>query len=319
MVVPIFNGASFLRRTLESLLAQTYRDFTLVCIDDLSADDSLSIARSFTDGRMRVMRNDVRRGLGGNWNAAFDAAETSYLVIAHQDDVYEPRFLEATLDVLEEHPRAFMAHTRALYIDEEERPEPAAALRFKDTFWPDAEPYQREPRQELATLQKGNYIICPAVMFRMSAVATIGRFNENYRFVTDWEYWMRGLLAGFTIAGTHARLIRWRRHSGSATTQEEATLRRYDEELALLEWLSDTAQLPRRIEAVENTLLSEFATRVARGDRAGASILRRYARERLPHSRRVHAVMRLGMLGGIPAGRALKLAETLYTRFARRG
>ncbi len=259
---------------------------------------------------MRVIRNDVRRGLGGNWNTALDAAETSYLVIAHQDDVYEPRFLEATLDVLEQHPRAFMAHTRALYIDERERPEPAAALRFKDAFWPDAEPYQREPRQELATLQKGNYIICPAVMFRMSAVATIGPFNEGYRFVTDWE---------FTIAGTHARLIRWRRHSGSATTHEEATLRRYDEELALLEWLSDAAQLPRRIEAVENTLLSEFATRVARGDRAGASILRRYARERLPHSRRVHAVMHLGMLGGRPAGHALKLAETLYTRFARRG
>jgi glycosyltransferase involved in cell wall biosynthesis len=318
VAVPIFNGARFLGRTLESLLAQTYRHFTLLCIDDDSTDDSVRISQSFKDARVSVIHNAARRGLGGNWNTALSSSQTPYLAIAHQDDVYEPRFLEETLDVLERHPRAFMAHTRATYVDEEERPDSSAALRFKDAFWPDAEPYEREPRQELATLQKGNYIICPSVVFRMSAVAKIGPFNESYRFVADWEYWMRGLLAGYTIAGTHQRLIRWRRHSGTATRSEEATLRRYDEELTLLDWLSAASGLPRRLEAVENTLLSEFATRVASGDRTGAAALQTYARTHLPESRRMSAVMHIGMLGGSPAGRALKLAERIYTVFARR-
>ncbi|HEX2061559.1 MAG TPA: glycosyltransferase family A protein [Thermoanaerobaculia bacterium] len=308
VAVPVYNGARFLARTLESLLAQEHDAFDVVVIDDQSTDDSAAIAQS---AGVRVVRNEVRLGLAGNWNAAFALAETPLLVIAHQDDVYEPRFLATTERLLDTHPRAFIAHTRALYIDEHERPAENAASRYKDRFWPADEPYEREPDAELRVLQGGNYIICPAVMYRMSAVAKIGAFNERYRFVPDWEYWLRGLLAGFTIAGTHERLLRWRRHDESATRQEEATLRRYDEELELLERLSRMAGLPRSVSLVENTLLSEFAARLARGDRAGAAALRDYARGRL---RRAHAIMRLGMIGGRAAGHALKLAESLYTR-----
>lgn len=308
VAVPVYNGARFLARTLESLLAQEHDAFDVVAIDDRSTDDSAAIAESL---RVRVVRNEVRRGLAGNWNAAFALASTPLLVIAHQDDVYEPAFLATAERLLETHPRAFIAHTRAQYVDERERPAGNAASRFKDSFWPADEPYEREPDAELRMLHGGNYIICPAVMYRMSAVTKIGAFNERYRFVPDWEYWLRGLLAGFTITGTHARLVKWRRHDESATRQEEATLRRYDEELELLEWLSRTAGLPRRLNAVQNTLLSDFASRLARGDRAGAAALRRYARERLPDAHLAHAITHLR---GSLAGRLLQFAESLYTR-----
>ncbi|HEX8154683.1 MAG TPA: glycosyltransferase family 2 protein, partial [Thermoanaerobaculia bacterium] len=214
--IPLFNGARFLRRTIESLLAQTRTDFTLTVFDDRSTDDSVAIARSFDDPRLRVEVNPVRRGLGGNWNAVLERASTPYAVIAHQDDVYEPHYLETVVALLESQPRAFIAHTRATYIDEHERALGSVASRYKDAFWPRDEPAMREPREELRVLQQGNYIICPSAIYRMSAVARIGPFDESLRFVTDWDYWLRGLMAGFTIAGTHARLICWRRHSSSA-------------------------------------------------------------------------------------------------------
>lgn len=317
VAIPVFNGARFLDRTIESLLAQTHRELTIVCLDDGSTDKSVEIARSFRDERLSVICNETRLGLAGNWNAAFANAKTPYLVIAHQDDVYEPPFVEIAAQLLDEHPRAFAAHTRATYIDEHGKAIESAASQFKDRFWPADEPYEREPRQEMRALHDGNYIICPSAMYRMGAVREIGPFNENYRFVTDWEYWLRGLHQGFTIVGTHARLVQWRRHEDSTTRQEEATLRRYDEELALLEWLSQTTGLPRRTKAVENTLLAEFGTRLARGDRAGAAALRRYARERLPQSRRSHLLMQVSAIGGPLAGRALKLAEAIYARLAR--
>ena len=314
VAVPVFNGARFLPHTLDSLLGQQHDDFEVVVIDDVSTDDSVAIAES---RGVRVVRNEVRRGLAGNWNAAFALAKTPLLVIAHQDDVYDPRFLAATSKLLATYPRAFIAHTRAGIIDAHDRPVVTAAARFKDRFWPADEPYERPPEAELRMLQTGNYIVCPAVMFRMSAVETIGTFNESYRFVPDWEYWLRGLVAGFTIAGTHAPLVQWRSHEANATKQEEATLRRYDEELELLEWLSREAHMPRRLNAVENTLLSDFAGRLSRDDRSGAAALRRYARERLPDARRAHALMTFGTMGGRLGGRALELAASVYTRFAQ--
>jgi len=317
VVIPVFNGARFLGRTIASLLAQQYERFEVICVDDLSTDDSLGVAKSFEgDSRFRVVQNDMRRGLAGNWNRAFELATTPLLVIAHQDDLYEPRFLAATSRLLAHHPRAFIAHARATYLDEHDRPIDSSASRYKDRFWPDDEPYEREPAAELRVLQNGNYIICPAAMYRMSAVAQIGAFNESYRFVPDWEYWFRGLLAGFTIAGTHERLVGWRRHDETATKQEETSLRRYDEELELLTWLAREAGLPRRVDLIENTILSDYATRLARGDRAGAHALHRYVRERLPESRRNLALMRFGAIGGPVLGRALKFAEAVYTRFA---
>jgi hypothetical protein len=84
----------------------------------------------------------------------------------------------------------------------------------------------------------------------------------------------------------------------------------------VLEWLAASASLPRRLDAAENTLLSDFAARLARGDRAGVAALRRYAQQRLPDSRFAHAVMRLGTFGGPMAGHALQLAESIYTRLA---
>lgn len=317
VAIPAFNGARFLARTIESVLAQSERDFTLLVLDDRSTDKSVEVARSFRDSRVRVVENEVRRGIPGNWNAAVALAATPLLVIAHQDDVYDPRYLETAARLLDAHPRAFAAHTRALDVDEHGRPLGSAASRYKDRFWPDDEPAERDPHDELRMLHNGNYVIAPSVMFRMSAVNAIGAFDESYRFVPDWEYWFRGLLAGYTLVGTHARLVQWRRHEESATREAEATLRRYDEEIELLERLAREAALPLRFDLVENTLLSDFAARLARGDREGAETLRRYAATRLPHARRVQAIMRAGTRAGAFGGRVLQAAEWVYTRFAR--
>lgn len=192
-----------------------------------------------------------------------------------------------------------------------------AASRFKDRFWPDGDPVERDPAIELRALQKGNYIICSSAAYRMSAVETIGPFNEAYRFVPDWEFWFRGLLGGRTLVGTHKRLVQWRRHDESATRHEEASLRRYAEELALMGWIADAAGFPLRLDAVENTLLSEFAARLARGDRYGAQALQDFVHTHMAGARRTRAIMRLGMAGGRNCGRALQFAESIYSRLAR--
>lgn len=315
VAIPIFNGERFLSECIASLLKQSHADFRFICVDDGSVDRSLNVVRSFNDQRIEIHRNDRPLGLAGNWNRCFELAATPYAVIAHQDDRYDMDFLATMLRLMEAHPRAFAAHSMVRIIDEKGSPLPMRANRFKERFWPSEEPCEREPASELAILEKGNYIICPTVMYRLDAVRTIGRFNDRYRFVPDWEYWMRGVMAGYTITGTHQRLVEWRRHPATATVQHEITLRRYEEELALLQWLARAHDRPVRATAVENTVLSGFAAQLARGDRDEAARIASFASERLPRSFRTSLMRAVLPLGRI-AGKALQLAESAYVRMA---
>ncbi|MEA2490723.1 MAG: hypothetical protein QOH21_2515, partial [Acidobacteriota bacterium] len=192
VAIPSFNGARFIGETLASLRTQTMRDFDLLVLDDASDDDTAAIAASFPE--VRVIRNAERLGLAANWNAALALCETSYLVIAHQDDLYEPRFVETMLATIEAHPRAIAAHCKAATIDEHDLPIAHPAGVFKDRFWPRGAPVvERQPAEELAILRQGNYVIAPSAMLRMALVRERGTFDTRYAFVTDWEYWLRAV------------------------------------------------------------------------------------------------------------------------------
>jgi len=314
VVIPVFNGARFLGETIRSLLAQTRTDFRLVCIDDASDDDSAGIAKAAGGDRIEVLRNPARLGLAANWNRAIEIADADAFVIAHQDDVYEPRYLETLASVLDARPRAFAVHCKATTIDERGTPIDHPAGLFKERFWSDEDPMERPPERELAMLQRGNYVIAPSVMFRSASVARLGRFDARYEFVTDWEYWIRGVLAGETLVGIHERLVKFRRHAQTATRMHERTLRRYEEEIDLLQRVAERHPAKRAFQAVERTLLADFVDRLASGDREGARTLADFGRERVPGFRGAlfDRVMRAALLGGAPAGGALRLARRLY-------
>jgi len=309
--VPTFNGARFLADTLESLRSQTSR---LLVVDDASTDDTVAVARRCG---VAVVEHRERAGLTGNWNRALRLVDSEHFVLAHQDDVYEPSFVATMEALIESRPRAFAAHCRVRYIDERGRLASPAAARYKETFWPQQEPYEREPLAELRALQRGNYIIAPSAIYRSAAVRELGEFDESYQFVPDWDYWVRGLIAGRTIVGTHARLVGWRRHAGTATWERQRSLARYDDEIAIQESLAARARLPVRYGYVEKVLLSDFAARLANGDRVAASALSRYARQRAGKlGRRSSALMAAMLACGRLGGVALRSLEWMAVRLA---
>lgn len=310
IAIPTWNGARFLRETIRSLAPQADE---LIVLDDASSDGSATIAAR---EHVRVERNETRLGLGANWNRAIALCNTPYLVIAHQDDVYEPPFRRKLLQALEAHPRSFAAHCKAMTIDENGRPIDHPAGLFKERFWPGDKEVTREPDEEIALLQQGNYVIAPSVMLRMETVQQLGRFREDYQFVTDWEYWLRGLFAGQTLTGVNERLMRFRRHEQTATRESERTMRRYEEELDLLQLLAERHPSRHPYRALENNLTADFVARLRAGDRDGAKAVLRFGIERVPSfSRSPRAVaLRAALRGGRMGGRFLAALQSVYLR-----
>ena len=298
VAIPVYNGVRFLAETIRSILAQSESAFRLVCVDDASTDHSVAIARGFDDPRLSVIVAERHGSLAQNWNRALWLVDTPYVVIAHQDDVYERDYLATMLPLIESRPSAFAAHCKTRAVDADGRAIRLASARFKETFWPANDPYERAPAAELAVLRRGNYVVASSVMMRVEAARQIGAFNETLQFVTDWDYWLRGVRAGFTLAGTHRRLVRFRRHEQTATRATEISLRRYEEELALLR-----ANGAGSFRLVENTLTADFAARLAAGDRPGAAALLDFGAREIPgfggtRLRVLRAAARAGAIGG---------------------
>ena len=95
VIIPIHNAAAWLATCLDSILAQSFQEFEIVCIDDASKDASLSILESYAakDKRISVFAFSQNQGSGPARNRGIDEAKGEYLIFCDADDVYTPNAL----------------------------------------------------------------------------------------------------------------------------------------------------------------------------------------------------------------------------------
>ena len=100
VILPVYNTGKYLDRCLDSLLGQSFRDFTLLCIDDGSSDGSGSTldARAAVDDRIRVVHLPENHGVPYARNLALDLAESEYIYFMDSDDWIDQGYLEAMLE-----------------------------------------------------------------------------------------------------------------------------------------------------------------------------------------------------------------------------
>lgn len=118
--MPIYNGATFLRETLDSLLQQTYGDFELIISDNASTDDTQDICRQYAqmDSRIRYERLNENAGAIANFNRLPKLATGEYYKWAAADDVCMPTFLASTLQAIESNSEVAWAHSDFGKIDQ---------------------------------------------------------------------------------------------------------------------------------------------------------------------------------------------------------
>lgn len=102
IVIPVFNGARYLRRCLDSVLAQTRGDFEVVCVDNGSTDDSLDILGEYAEKDARVtVASEPRPGVSCARNAGIARARGRYLLFVDADDTVAPTLAETVLAAAE--------------------------------------------------------------------------------------------------------------------------------------------------------------------------------------------------------------------------
>ena len=120
-VLPAYK-ARFLKEAIDSILSQTHEDFELIIVNDASPEDLDSIVKEYKDERIQYYVNDINLGgkdLVAQWNHSVAYAKGEYLILASDDDLYDPRYLEEMDKLIKRFPESDVFRPRIQYINNE--------------------------------------------------------------------------------------------------------------------------------------------------------------------------------------------------------
>jgi glycosyltransferase involved in cell wall biosynthesis len=112
--VPAYNGAGFLRKTLQSLINQTYKNLQIIVSDDCSSDDTLQICFSFRDydSRVIVVSNKERLGAVANFNRVVELAKGEFFFWNAQDDYRDHSYVECCMSQFKSNNNLVFCHSK---------------------------------------------------------------------------------------------------------------------------------------------------------------------------------------------------------------
>jgi glycosyltransferase involved in cell wall biosynthesis len=216
VIVCAYNAEKTLAQTLESVLAQTHKDFELVVVDDGSKDGTRRIVESY--GRAVRYHFQPNAGFGAARNKAVSLSQGEWIAVIDHDDLCLPERLEAQAAAARAHPEAAL-----IFSDSEHFQDDGSVLRRQfEHFNPCALDLRPGAAAE-ALLVHGCFIDSETAFFRKDAALAAGGFDESYRYVNDYDFFLRfGLKHSF--AGVDRVLARWRVHPGQLTQTAHETI-----------------------------------------------------------------------------------------------
>ena len=183
VVIPLYNGAGYIRRSIQSVLSQTYRNFELIVIDDGSTDSGPEVVRTFTDARVRLLRQE-HAGVSAARNRGIAEAQGRYAAFLDADDEWEPEFLEAIVRLSVAYPTAGIWGTgyRRVFPTGPSVEFTLAESRSRTTLQID-DYFRRLPG--------GSIVHASAVAIPVSVFQELGGFREGCHSGEDQEMWAR--------------------------------------------------------------------------------------------------------------------------------
>ena len=106
VIIPLYNKAPYVGKTVESVLGQTFGDYELIIVDNGSNDGSHEIVAAFTDHRITIVRLEENVGVSNARNKGVAMATAPFVTFLDADDWWEPTFLEEMAGLIDRHPDA---------------------------------------------------------------------------------------------------------------------------------------------------------------------------------------------------------------------
>jgi colanic acid/amylovoran biosynthesis glycosyltransferase len=180
VIIPAYNAASTLRKTLDSVLAQTFTSFEIVVVDDGSTDDTMAVATTADDPRVRVLAQS-NAGVSAARNRGAAAARGELLAFLDADDLWAPDKLACQVAALQAHPDAGLAFSWTAYVDDRGDRLPVGDVAIRAEGWVFRD-----------LLLRGNFVASGSgALIRRTAFDAVGGFEPTLRTAEDWDFYLR--------------------------------------------------------------------------------------------------------------------------------
>jgi glycosyltransferase involved in cell wall biosynthesis len=203
IIMCVYNGESYLREAIDSVLDQTFSDFELVIVDDGSTDTSVDIIHTYTDLRVRLIQHSRNIGLVAARNNALRCALGEYVAILDCDDIAYPERLVRQLRFLSQNPGFGMVGSWIEIIDGRGNPT-GVVMR-----------YPAAPNEIPSLLLFGNYFSQSSVLIRKACLPQ-EYYRPEYPVAEDYDLWVR-LAAESKLWNIQEVLTKYRVHSPSTS------------------------------------------------------------------------------------------------------
>lgn len=202
IVLPVYNGEKYLRESIDSVLAQTYKNWELLIVDDCSTDSSAAIAKEYAskDRRIYYYRNENNLRLPRNLNKGFRLAKGDYLTWTSDDNKFKPTALEKMYDALKNNQNAQFVFASCRVINSEG--EEIEYIMVDD-----------KRKKQIV----GHNVVGACFMYTRKAYEEVGEYNPDFTLVEDYDYWQR-IYAKFNAVAISDILYEYRWHDGALTS-----------------------------------------------------------------------------------------------------
>ncbi|MBP5156273.1 MAG: glycosyltransferase [Treponema sp.] len=181
VVIPTYNRAYCIRRSMDSVLGQTYGNLELIVVDDGSTDGTEDAVRSCTDARVRYIRLEKNGGPSRARNEGIRLARGEFVAFHDSDDVWHPEKLEKQLKLMEEDPEC-----QLVFCKYRVHGKTVSDVPQEDVF-----DLSGTEHGMLDVLIRENKIGTPTMLLRRSALDAAGTFDEKLRTMEDWDLALR--------------------------------------------------------------------------------------------------------------------------------
>ena len=191
VVIPAYNRAGTISRSVQSVLNQSLQDFEIIVVDDGSSDNTATVVQSFADGRIRVLRHENNQGAGPARNTGMQAAQGQYIAWLDSDDEWFPDKLQIQIEAM----RQASSEYRASYTAYEIVQQGFSKIHFS--------PESDEKRLFLGSDKAPG----STLVFERALLDVVGPLDTSLRRFEDWD-WLLRYCRGHRLLGVNHPLSR---------------------------------------------------------------------------------------------------------------
>lgn len=211
-VVPCYKLAHLLGQCIDSILAQSFEDFEILVMDDCSPDNTMEVANSFKDGRVRYIRNEPNLGHMRNYNKGISLACGRYIWLISADDyLRSSEVLGKYVDLMDRNDRIGYCFCSGVGVADGKETEILPYSRYAE------KDMTIKGHKLLEKLSRTNFVLSASGLVRRDCYETLGVFPLDMPFACDWYLWALFALH-YDVAYFAEPMVAYRTHEMSMTT-----------------------------------------------------------------------------------------------------